>query len=458
MNDTAMCALVLAAGKGTRMHARDLPKVMMPVLGEPMLWYVLRALTPVFDSRVHTVVGFGGDHVRKAFPEYQERFVEQEEQLGTGHALKVAWPRLKEAGYRWVVVVNGDTPLLSSPSVSLLVKTAREQKAALAFLSVEAPEPNAFGRVLRDEDGRVAAIIEAKDYDPAKHGPAPKEVNAGIYCLDMKFVEPLLGWLGNRNSAREYYITDLVELAIADKNTVLAVNCGDDLSLMGINTPRELIEAEERLRENIVREHMNHGVHLHNPAACRIGPRATIRPGARITGPCEIVGDVVVDHEVVIDAFTHITESWLSEGVRVRHFSHLEGAEVGPGCVVGPYARLRPGAILEREAKVGNFVEMKKAVLGRGSKASHLTYLGDAEIGEGVNIGAGTITCNYDGKNKHKTVIEDGAFIGSNTALVAPVTVGAGSLVGAGSTITKNVAPGTVAVTRAEQRQIVRRK
>ena len=182
MNDTAMCALVLAAGKGTRMHARDLPKVMMPVLGEPMLWYVLRALTPVFDSRVHTVVGFGGDHVRKAFPEYQERFVEQEEQLGTGHALKVAWPRLKEAGYRWVVVVNGDTPLLSSPSVSLLVKTAREQKAALAFLSVEAPEPNAFGRVLRDEDGRVAAIrITSYNvcYTKLLRGPI-SQVGAGI--------------------------------------------------------------------------------------------------------------------------------------------------------------------------------------------------------------------------------------------------------------------------------------
>lgn len=457
MNDTT-CALVLAAGKGTRMHAGAMPKVMMRVLNEPMLWYVHRALTPVFGESLFTVVGHGAEHVTKAFPEHADNFVVQEEQLGTGHALQVAWPRLKAAGFRYLVVVNGDTPLLKPKTLTRLLDEARREKAALAFLSIEAPEPNSFGRVLRDEDGRVVSIIEAKDYDPAKHGPAPTEVNAGLYFLDMKFVEPLLGWLSNRNAAREYYITDLVELAIADKNTVLAVNCGQDLSLLGINTPFELSEAEERLSADIVREHLNHGVRLHNPTACRIGPRVTIKPGARITGPCEIMGDAVVAEGAQVDAFTVITESWISEGARIRHFSHLEGAEVGPDCVVGPYARLRPGAILERESKVGNFVEMKKAVLGRGSKASHLTYLGDATVGEGVNIGAGTITCNYDGAKKHATIIEDGAFIGSNTALVAPVTVGAGALIGAGSTITKDVAPGHLALSRAEQRQLKRRK
>ncbi|EPR43910.1 Bifunctional protein glmU [Desulfovibrio sp. X2] len=457
MNE-ATCALVLAAGKGTRMHARDLPKVMMPILGEPMLWYVQRALTPSFAEHVYTVVGFGADRVAEAFPESTERFVHQEEQLGTGHALVTAWPRLKAAGYRYVVVVNGDTPLLRGASVDRLVEEATARKAALAFLSVEAPEPNAFGRVLRDADGRVSAIIEAKDYDPEKHGPAPREVNAGLYFLDMQFVEPLLGWLGNTNAAREYYITDLVELAIADNNLVLAVNCGEDPTLMGINTPLELSDAEELLRAEIAHQHLNHGVRLHNPAGCRIGPRVTIKPGAQITGPCELMGETVIDQDVVVDAFCHVMESWLSQGAQVRHFSHLEKAEVGPGCVVGPYARLRPGAILEEKAKVGNFVEMKKAVLGKGSKASHLTYLGDAEIGEGVNIGAGTITCNYDGVRKHKTVIGNGAFIGSNTALVAPVTVGAGALVGAGSTITKDVAQGSLALTRAEQRQLPRRK
>ncbi|WP_029897302.1 bifunctional UDP-N-acetylglucosamine diphosphorylase/glucosamine-1-phosphate N-acetyltransferase GlmU [Desulfohalovibrio reitneri] len=452
------CALVLAAGKGTRMHSGDRPKVLAELLGRPMLWYVHRALAPVFEDRVHTVVGHGADLVAAAFPEHKDRFIHQAEQLGTGHALQVAWPRLKALGLRYVVVVNGDTPLLDTASVEKLTERAASSGAAVTFLTISPEGENAYGRVLRDESGAVLGIVEKRDFDQSKHGPEPREVNAGIYCLDMERVAPLLDWLGNSNKAREYYITDLVELAMADQEGVEAVECGSDEGLMGVNTPAELVLAEERLRESIVAGHAASGALIRNPAACRIGPEATIAPGADITGPCEITGQAVLARSCRVEPFCHVIESWLAEGSLVRSFSHLEQAEVGPGCVVGPYARLRTGSVLEEKAKVGNFVEMKKAVLGKGSKASHLTYLGDAEIGAGVNIGAGTITCNYDGRNKHRTVIRDGAFIGSNTALVAPVEIGADALVGAGSTITKNVSPGHLAVTRAKQAEVRKRK
>jgi bifunctional UDP-N-acetylglucosamine pyrophosphorylase/glucosamine-1-phosphate N-acetyltransferase len=452
------CALVLAAGKGTRMHCDTKPKVMMNLLGEPILWYVYKALTPVLGDRLHTVVGFQAEVVGDTFEEHMDRMILQERQLGTGHALQVSWDSLTDQGYTHCLAINGDTPLITTETVERLLREAERENADLAFATIEPEEPNAFGRVTRDDEGNVSAIVEKKDFDPDEHGPEPREVNVGIYLLRMETIGPLLGWLSNANKSKEYYITDLVEFALADQLKVHAVRCGNDTSLMGVNSPAELVAAEERLRRRIVNEHLQAGVIVRNPDAVRIGPRVIVKPGVEITGPCEIVGETCIGTGARIEAFTSITETWISEGTHVRQYSHLDHAVIGHDCSVGPYTRLRPNAVLEDEAKVGNFVEMKKAVLGPGSKASHLTYLGDAEIGADVNIGAGTITCNYDGKNKHKTTIMDGAFIGSNTALVAPVTIGRNALVGAGSTISKDVDDGHLAVTRANMVHAKRRK
>lgn len=454
MPDTTVTALVLAAGKGTRMHS-DRPKVLQTLLSEPMLHYVYKALSPLFGDKVLTVIGHGAELVEAAFPDMDGRFVLQAEQLGTGHALQVAWDGVKQTGATHCLVINGDTPLVTADAMERLVEVAGNSD--LAFMTITPKDPASFGRVVRDEDRRVSAIVEAKDYDINVHGAVTGEVNAGIYLLKLDTVEPLLGELKNENKSGEYYITDLVGLAVERGLSVQGVQCGDDISLMGINSPRELVSAEKALRRQIVENLLDQNVLVHNPDTVIIGPDVVVEPGAEIFGHCEIYGRSVVKKGARMGSYTYVIDSVFEGGCDVRQFCHIEGAEVGADCQVGPYARLRPGAVLKSDARVGNFVEVKKSVVGEGSKASHLTYLGDTEVGAGVNIGAGTITCNYDGKNKFKTVISDGAFIGSNTALVAPVTVGRDALVGAGSTITRDVPDDGGAIARGKQKNITRR-
>lgn len=454
MPDTKITALILAAGKGTRMHSAK-AKVLQTLLGEPMLHYVYEALGPIVKENILTVVGHDADNVKTAFPDMADRFVTQEEQLGTGHALQVAWDALAGTGATYCLVINGDTPLVTVEALGRLA--AAQGCCDLAFMTITPRDAGSFGRVVRDPEQRVAAIVEAKDYDLNLHGSVTGEVNAGIYLLKLDTVGPLLSRLSNENKSGEYYITDLVELAVAEGLTVEGVQAGDDLSLMGINSPRELITAENALRRRIVEEHIDAGVLIHNPDTVIIGPRVTVEPGAEIFGHCEVYGRSFVAAGARLGSYNYITDGTFAPGCDVRQFNHIESAEVGEGCLVGPYARLRPGAVLERDARIGNFVEMKKARLGEGAKASHLTYLGDAEVGAGANIGAGTITCNYDGKNKFTTTIGEGAFIGSNTALVAPVVVGRDALVGAGSTITKNVPDEQAGIARGKQINIRRR-
>ncbi|QGY39086.1 bifunctional UDP-N-acetylglucosamine diphosphorylase/glucosamine-1-phosphate N-acetyltransferase GlmU [Pseudodesulfovibrio cashew] len=453
MSNPSVTAVILAAGKGTRMHS-DKPKVLQTLLNEPMLHYVYAALKPVLDTAL-TVVGHGAEMVEAAFPDKKDGFVVQAEQLGTGHALQVAWDAVKASGAEYCMVINGDTPLVTSEALSRLADVAG--CCDLAFLTITPKDPASFGRVVRDEDRRITAIVEAKDYDINEHGPVTGEVNAGLYLLRVATIEPLLDELRNENASGEYYVTDLVGLAVSRGLRVDGVQCGDDLSLMGINSPRELAAAESALRRGIVYDLLDKGVLIHNPETVIIGPEVNVEPGAEIFGHCEIYGRSTVKRGARLGSYTYITDGVFEPGCDVRQFCHIEGAHVGPGAWVGPYARLRPGAVLKEGARVGNFVEMKKAVLGEGSKASHLTYLGDTEVGAGANIGAGTITCNYDGKNKFKTVIGDGAFIGSNTALVAPVTVGRNALVGAGSTITKDVPDEGAGIARGKQVNIKRR-
>ena len=451
---TSITALILAAGKGTRMHS-DKPKVLQTLLGEPMLHYVYNALAPVFGDRVLTVVGHGADMVTAAFPVKKDSFVLQDRQLGTGHALQVSWGALKKTGADICVVINGDTPLVTSKSLESLINVA--ENVDIAFMTITPKDAGAFGRVVRDESRRVSAIVEAKDYDMNVHGSVTGEVNAGIYLLRLDAVEPLLGALKNENKSGEYYITDLVGLGVEKGLRVEGVQCGDQISLMGINSPAELVGAENAMRQRIVDGLLGQGGLIHNPDTVVIGPEVVVEPGAEIFGHCEIYGVSRVEAGACMGSYSWIRNSTFAGGCRIREFCHIEDAQVGPEAIVGPYARLRPGAQIGTNARVGNFVEIKKSVLGAGSKASHLTYLGDTEVGENCNIGAGTITCNYDGKNKFKTIIRDGAFIGSNTALVAPVVVGKDSLVGAGSTITQDVPENGGAVARAKQTNITRR-
>lgn len=448
--------VILAAGKGTRMHS-DCPKVLQRILQEPLLRYVYKACHPLLGDDVITVVGHAADAVKAAFPEHAHRFVEQPEQLGTGHALSCAWPAVQSAGYSHVLVINGDTPLVPAEVLRAFYESCLAQKADIAFISLSLADTGSLGLVLRDK-GAVRAIVEAKDYDQALHGPKPSEVNAGIYCLARDAVTPLLPLLRNSNKSGEYYITDLVALGLEKGLHVLALDHGDDPYLLGVNSPEELVRSEEAARRAIVAGHQQAGVIIRAADSVRIGPDVSIAPGADICGPCEIYGASSIGQGARIASHCRLDSAAVAKDVDMRSFCHVEKAVIGPGAIVGPYARLRPGAVLEEGSHVGNFVEMKQARLGKGAKANHLTYLGDASVGAGANIGAGTITCNYDGKNKHKTTIGDRAFIGSNSALVAPVTIGADALVGAGSVITSDVADGQLALTRAPQQTRPRRK
>ncbi|WP_022655214.1 bifunctional UDP-N-acetylglucosamine diphosphorylase/glucosamine-1-phosphate N-acetyltransferase GlmU [uncultured Desulfovibrio sp.] len=444
-------ALILAAGKGTRMHS-DRPKVLQTLLGESMLTYVRAALRPVFDEEIWMVVGHRAEMVEAAFPD--ARLIFQTEQLGTGHALMRALPALSEAGCTHLLVVNGDAPLLSETLVRDFL--AEATGAELAFATIVLDNPGAYGRVVRKQ-GRVLGIVEAKDYDLARHGPESGEVNAGMYQFSLAVVESLLPRLSNDNRSGEYYITDLIGLAVAENYTVRGVECGRDDSLLGVNSPLELSRMEELLRARTAEQLLDSGVILHAPDLIRVSPQARIEPGAELTGPCEICGRTEIQRGASVASHCVVRDCLIREGAEIRSFSHLEGARVGAGALVGPFARLRPGTELDAESHVGNFVELKKACLGKGAKANHLSYLGDARIGAGANIGAGTITCNYDGKHKYQTSIGEKAFIGSNTALVAPVSVGDNALVGAGSVITKDVPADEMGIARGRQKNFSRR-
>lgn len=443
-------ACILAAGKGTRMYSR-LPKVLLPLLHEPMLAFIYNELDQLFPGRVYTVIGHGADTVRQAFSHREAAsFILQDQQLGTGHALQCAWGVLQNAGLSHVLVANGDTPLLCAEKTKCFIDYCQQHQAHLGFMTLTPRCPGAMGRVLRKQ-GRVQAIIEAKDYDPQRHGPESCEINAGIYYIELATIGPLLQKLENNNKSGEYYITDLVGLAVEQGLAVLGCDMGDDPFLLGINSPKELTQAEELLRKRVVEHWLDNHVSIRQPESVRIGPNVKLAPGAAICGPCEIYGQTSIAAGSQVESHCVIIDSQIAENCRIRNFSHLENAVLEPECEAGPYARLRPGAVLEQRSRVGNFVEMKKTVLGSGSKANHLTYLGDTAVGPDCNIGAGTITCNYDGRNKHVTTIGAGAFIGSNTALVAPVTVGEGALVAAGSVITEDIPARALALGRARQ-------
>jgi len=439
----ALEILVLAAGVGKRMRS-SLPKVLQPLAGRPLLGHVLATARELAPRKVIVVHGHGADAVRKAFNGEKVEWVLQAEQLGTAHAVMQAMPQVGADAD--VLILYGDVPLMRAATLKRLLQAAN---GGLAVLTAEPDDPAAYGRVVRDASGRVAKIVEQRDASPAER--AIREINAGFYALSAKRLSGWLKRIDNRNAQNEYYLTDLVSLAVTDKAPVETVKTADAWEAAGVNTPRELAQLERQYQRIWAEKLLESGVRLADPA--RIDVRGALECGREVSIDvnCVFEGSVKLGDGARIGPNCVLRNVTIGAGTEVRAFSHFDDAEVGARCVLGPFARLRPGASLADEVHVGNFVEVKASRLGAGSKANHLAYIGDSEVGANVNIGAGTITCNYDGANKNRTVIEDDCFIGSDATLVAPVRIARGSYIGAGSTISKDTPAGQLTVARAKQ-------
>ncbi|BAK78533.1 UDP-N-acetylglucosamine pyrophosphorylase/glucosamine-1-phosphate N-acetyltransferase [Pseudogulbenkiania sp. NH8B] len=438
--------VILAAGKGKRMYS-SLPKVLHPIGGEPMLARVIRTARSLDPETLVVVYGHGGDKVRAVIGETAVSWAEQAEQLGTGHALKMALPALPALPADGkTLVLYGDVPLITQSTLLDLVAAAGDE---VALLTDVLDNPSGYGRIVRDNDGSIRAIVEDKDCAPEQQ--AIREVNTGMLVLPNARLAGWLSALSNGNAQGEYYLTDVIELAVRDGVRVHGVKVPASWQAAGVNNKVQLAELERILQQNQARALLEAGVTLADPA--RIDIRGVLRHGqdVSIDVGCVFEGEVELGEGVSIGAHCVLKNAKVAAGSKIAPFSHLEDAVVGAGCKIGPYARLRPGAELAEQVHIGNFVEVKKSRIGVGSKVNHLTYIGDAEIGSGSNIGAGTVTCNYDGVNKFKTVIGDNAFIGSGTMLVAPVTVEDGATIGAGSVISKTAPAEALTVARARQ-------
>lgn len=439
--------VILAAGQGTRMRSK-LPKVLHPVAGKPMLGHVIDCARSLSPTRIHVVIGHGAELVREQLAAEDIHWVLQTEQLGTGHAVAQALPGTEGADQ--VLVLYGDVPLLRAETLAQLSSQAGAQ--ALGMLTVTMADPTGYGRIVRNAAGEVQAIVEQKDASAEQL--RIREGNTGIMALPGKHAARWLGSLSNQNAQGEYYLTDVVAMAVVEQIPVEVAHAVDEYEVLGANNRVQLAVLEAEYRRRQAERLMTEGVSLADPA--RIDVRGDVRVGRDISIDINVVleGRVVIEDDVIIESNCVLRDCHIGAGSHIKAFSHIDGAELAEDCDVGPYARLRPGTRLQAGAKIGNFVETKKAEIGAGSKVNHLSYIGDALVGPDVNIGAGTITCNYDGVNKHRTTIEAGAFIGTNTALVAPVTVGAGATTAAGSTITSDVPADSLAVSRARQRNI----
>jgi bifunctional UDP-N-acetylglucosamine pyrophosphorylase/glucosamine-1-phosphate N-acetyltransferase len=451
-----IAALILAAGKGTRMGSTK-PKVLQELLGEPMLWYVWQSISCLLpQENIFVLSGYKATEVKSIFGPGQARHIVQEQQLGTGHALLCAWPELLQTDARYCLILNGDAPLISSDSLSLFGEQFLEQDPDLAFMSIELENPQGYGRIKRGPDSRLLGVVEDRDLAD-KQEEQIQEVNAGVYLINLQTMQDCLKDLDNNNKQGEYYITQLVHLGLERSRKVEAVCAGANPEFLGVNNPAELVHCEGILRSRIIQKSLSLGAIVRNPEQVRIGPRCQVEPGAEITGPAEIYGQSYLAAQCKLDSHVWIKDSHIKERAHIKSFSHLEQAQVGQDCQVGPYARLRPGALLHPRAKVGNYVEIKKSELGEDCKVNHLAYVGDTQVGAGSNIGAGSITCNYDGRHKHQTVIGENVFVGSNASLVAPLQIGSNALIGAGSTITKDVPEDSLSVARGKQKNLRRK-
>ncbi|MEO8006151.1 MAG: bifunctional UDP-N-acetylglucosamine diphosphorylase/glucosamine-1-phosphate N-acetyltransferase GlmU [Betaproteobacteria bacterium] len=444
MKKTPLNVVILAAGKGTRMHS-SLPKVLHAIGGKSMLQHVLDRARDLNAQRTIVVCGYGGDAVAAAVGDAAVEFVRQEPQLGTGHAVQQAMPRLLPGGM--TMVLYGDVPLIRDATLARLVA-----KPGLTLVTAMLDDPSGYGRVVRDKSGRIVRIVEEKDASAAQK--AIREINTGIVCAPTDMLRDWLSKLTPHNAQQEYYLTDIVELALASGSEVTALQPDDEWEIHGVNSKSQLAYLERVHQLQNARKLMEQGVTLADP--WRFDQRGEVECGedVYIDINCIFEGRVRLGNAVRVGAGCVLRDIEIGAGTRVEPYSHLEGAVVGERCRIGPFARFRPGTQLGDDVHIGNFVEAKATQIANGSKANHLSYLGDTTIGSKVNIGAGTIVCNYDGANKYRTVIEDNVFIGSDTQLVAPVTVGRGATIGAGSTITKDVPAEGLTLSRAKQTSI----
>lgn len=436
--------VVLAAGKGTRMRSK-LPKVLHPLAGKPLLHHVLDAARALDASKLCIVVGHESAQVCVSAQAQDVVFVEQTPQLGTGHALQLAAPFLDDA-YP-TLVLYGDVPLTRVETLRALVELAKG--GGMGLLTVNLADPTGYGRIVRDGAGRVLKNVEHKDASDEER--RIQEVNTGVLVAPTIALKQWLAKLSNNNAQGEYYLTDVIGMAVADGVQVNTSQPTYEWETLGVNSKAQLAQLEGIVRYTTSQALLESGVTLADPM--RIDVRGELQCGmdVSIDVGCVFEGLVVLGDDVRIASYCVIKNSTIAAGTQVAAFSHIDGATVGESAKIGPFARLRPEAVLASDTHIGNFVEIKKSTVGRGSKVNHLSYVGDAKVGAGVNIGAGVITCNYDGVNKFETVIGDGAFIGSDTQLVAPVTIGANATIGAGSTITKNAADNTLTLSRAKQ-------
>jgi bifunctional UDP-N-acetylglucosamine pyrophosphorylase/glucosamine-1-phosphate N-acetyltransferase len=440
---------IMAAGKGTRLKSQ-LPKVLHEVGGKPLLEHVIRAavrLVPAAD--VYAIIGHEADRVRASMQHAGINFVLQSEQRGTGHALMAAREAL--AGYDHVIVLSGDAPMITSGTIEQLRDFHLQQRAAMTLLSADLENPTGYGRVLRKSarSAEVQAVVEEKSASQAQK--KNREINSGFYVFSVKDLYANIGKLSTGNAHAEYYLTDMAAVLCKSRQRVVVWKTPHASEVLGGNTRAELADIDEKMRLAKCRQLMADGVTIFYPATCVIDPDVEIAPDTVIEPYVQLLGKTNVGAACRIRSYCVIRNTEIADGVNVLPGCIMDDSRVSAGAIVGPYSRLRSGSEIGEGAHVGNFVETKKVKLGKGSKANHLTYLGDAEIGAGVNIGAGTITCNYDGVAKHKTIIGDSAFVGSDSTLVAPVRLGNGSYVGAGSCITDDVPDDALAIGRARQ-------
>jgi bifunctional UDP-N-acetylglucosamine pyrophosphorylase/glucosamine-1-phosphate N-acetyltransferase len=438
--------VILAAGKGTRMRS-DLPKVLHPIAHKSMVQHVIDTANSLGSSAIQLVYGYGADKLQAALGEQALNWVLQAEQLGTGHAVAQANPNINDDDT--VLILYGDVPLIQQSTLEALL--AVRPANGLAILTVNLPNPTGYGRIVR-EQGKVVGIIEQKDANAEQL--AINEVNTGIMAVPGKQLKAWLNRLSNNNAQGEYYLTDIIAMANADGVEITTSQPQSAIEVEGANNRVQLAQLERAYQARAAEKMMLEGANLRDPARIDIRGNVTVGMDVMIDVNVIFQGQVTLGNNVTIGAGAILIDCDIADNAEIKPYTIVEGAKLGQASSAGPFARLRPGAELKEDAHIGNFVEIKKSVLGKGSKAGHLAYLGDAQIGAGVNIGAGTITCNYDGANKFITTIEDGVFVGSDTQLVAPVTIGKNATLGAGSTITKDVAENELVITRVKQRHI----
>lgn len=444
----SLSVVILAAGKGTRMKS-SLPKVLHPIAGKPMVQRIIDTVKDLGAEQINLVYGHGADQLKSALEHNSVNWCHQAEQLGTGHAVQQALPHIQDSDD--VLILVGDAPLIKASTLQRLMEV--KKAADVALLTVDLEDPTGMGRIIR-EGNEIKAIVEHKDATPEQL--AIREINTGIMIMSGADLKRWVSQLDNDNAQNEYYLVDVIAMAANEGKHIQSAQPDTPIEVEGINNRVQLARLERAFQREQAEALMMQGVTLFDPARLDIRGEVEIGQDVAIDITIDVnvilQGKVKLGNNVSIGANCVLIDCEIGDGVVIEANSIVQQAKVAAHCVVGPYARLRPGTVLEEGAKVGNFVEMKKAVLGKGSKANHLSYIGDAEVGENVNIGAGTITCNYDGVNKSKTIIGDGAFIGSNSALVAPVEIGKNATVGAGSTINKPVPDNNLAVARAKQR------